>query len=339
MRPFRASSDFRAVVILIIDVSLFFAAMAGVVLASGVALKLVSAAIAGLAIARLFVIGHDACHQAFFSNRNANRLIGKLVFLPSLTPFSLWEAGHNVSHHVYTNLKSHDFVWTPLSPEEFRALPGWRRQLERFYRSGFGFWAYYAIEIWWHKMIFPNEQQVPLRRPAFFTDSLLVLGFALVWLAALAVLASVTGQSMVVLLVCGFLVPMLVWMLLMGAVIYFQHTNPTIAWFDNTEEWETTREGLSGTMLVSFPKRLGWLINNIMEHPAHHLDVRIPMYQLEAAQQTLNAQATGSPSQPFGWALVSDCVRRCKLYDYKTHRWTDFNGQPTTECVFERQSG
>ncbi len=335
IRPFRASADSRAALICGVDIGLFFAASVVVVAASSLTIKLLAAAISGLAIARLFVVGHDACHQAFFSNRTANRIVGKLVFLPSLTPFSLWEAGHNVSHHVYTNLKTHDFVWTPFSPEEFKALPVWRQKLERFYRSGYGFWAYYGIEIWWRKMMFPSAHEVPLRRPAFFSDSLLVCAFALIWLGALVAAAYATGQSVLLLIACGFLLPQMVWQLLMGAVIYFQHTHPSIAWFDNTEEWETTREGLSGTMLVSFPKRLGWIINNIMEHPAHHLDVRVPLYQLEAAQDKLNGQPTGAPTSAFGWELVSDCVHRCKLYDYQAHRWTDFDGNFTSERVYQ----
>ena len=338
VRPFRSSADVRAALICSADLLLFVVSMVAVVMVSSTAMKLLAAAIAGLAIARLFVIGHDACHQAFFSNRTANRIVGKLVFLPSLTPFSLWEAGHNVSHHVYTNLKTHDFVWTPLSLEEYKALPVWRQRLERFYRSGYGFWAYYGIEIWWRKMMFPNAGEVPLRRPAFFSDSLLVCAFTLFWLAGLAAAAYGTGQSVLLMLVCGFVLPQLVWQLLMGAVIYFQHTHPTIAWFDNTEEWETTREGLSGTMLVSFPKRLGWIVNNIMEHPAHHLDVRIPLYQLEEAQQALNAQQTDAPSRAFGWKLISACVRCCKLYDYAEHRWTDFDGNFTSERTYHSET-
>jgi omega-6 fatty acid desaturase (delta-12 desaturase) len=58
------------------------------------------------------------------------------VFLPSLTPYSLWEVGHNLGHHVYTNLRGMDYVWTPMTKPEFDALPAWRQLAERFYRSG-----------------------------------------------------------------------------------------------------------------------------------------------------------------------------------------------------------
>ena len=44
----------------------------------------------------------------------AGLVIGRLVSMPSLTPYSLWDLGHNVVHHGYTDLKDFDFVWQPL---------------------------------------------------------------------------------------------------------------------------------------------------------------------------------------------------------------------------------
>ncbi len=332
VKTFREPADRRAALICLLDAALFSATLAAVVVLDSALLKALAGALMGLSIARLFVIGHDACHQAFFSSRRANRWIGKLAFLPSLTPYSLWETGHNVSHHVYTNLKGHDFVWTPMSKAEYDEAPPWRRALERLYRSGLGFWAYYGIEIWWRKLMFPNVREVPVRRPAFLPDCLLVSAFGALWVAGLAIAAVQTGQSVALMLGTGFLLPFFVWTLLMGAVIYFHHTNPDVVWYDDTEAWEAARDGIAGTMLITFPRRAGRLINNIMEHPAHHLDVRIPLYNLEAAQAHLNDQQAGSPTQAFTLAFVLDCVRRCKLYDYEAQRWTDFSGTYTSEA-------
>ena len=64
--------------------------------------------VAALWIARLFVIGHDACHGSYTPNKTLNKWIGRIAFLPSLTPFSLWEIGHNLAHHGFTNLKGRD---------------------------------------------------------------------------------------------------------------------------------------------------------------------------------------------------------------------------------------
>ena len=92
----------------------------------------------GACIAMLFVVGHDACHGSFTASRTLNAWIGRVAFLPSLTPFRTWELGHNQTHHVYTNLKPLDYVWAPFSKTEFDRLPHWRRWLERVYRTRSG---------------------------------------------------------------------------------------------------------------------------------------------------------------------------------------------------------
>jgi omega-6 fatty acid desaturase (delta-12 desaturase) len=81
--------------------------------------KVFASLVAALWIARLFVIGHDACHGSYTPNKILNKWIGRIAFLPSLTPYSLWEIGHNLAHHGFTNLKGRDYVWTPYSPNEF----------------------------------------------------------------------------------------------------------------------------------------------------------------------------------------------------------------------------
>jgi omega-6 fatty acid desaturase (delta-12 desaturase) len=130
---------------------------------------------------------------------------------------------------------------------------------------------------------------------------------------------------------CGFVVPFLIWNLLMGAVIYFHHTHPNVTWYNDIDEWETARDGVSGTVLITFPFRLGRILNNIMEHPAHHLDVRVPLYNLERAQQTLNEQNVHPLTQPLNYQHILACTRRCKLYDYTAHRWLGFDGEYTSE--------
>src|SRR5581483_11438447 len=114
------------------------------------------AGVEGILIGRLFVLGHDACHGALFPARFLNRVVGRMLFLTSLTPYTLWEFGHNSVHHGFSNLKSRDYVWTPFSPEEWRALPRTRRALERLYRTPLGLGIYYGFEIWWKRLYFPS---------------------------------------------------------------------------------------------------------------------------------------------------------------------------------------
>lgn len=327
IRRFREGSDATAAVLTVLDLFVFVAALVAVVWASSAFAKALASLVVGLQIARLFVLGHDACHQSLFTHRDANRWIGRLLLLPSLTPFSTWEVGHNLGHHAYTNLRGKDYVWTPLSKDEFDALPTWRRALERFYRSGFGFGAYYLIELWWHKLFFVSRKHMATQKAVFVGDSMLVLAFASVWLFSLAAAAHFTQQSPALIMTFGFLVPMLVWGCLMGAVIYLHHTHPRLVWYRDIDAWEAARDTSCNTVHVQIPHKLGRLVNNIMEHPAHHYDARIPLYRLEAANETLSV-----PDQivePLSLRSILATVAHCKLYDYDRRCWTDFDGVPS----------
>lgn len=327
LRAFRQSSDFIATALCAIDISLFVVVLVATVLVPNATFKAIGAVLMALVICRLFVLAHDACHQSLFANRAVNRWIGRLMFLPSLTPYSLWEAGHNVGHHVFTNLRAMDYVWTPSTKSEFDAMPHWRQLAERYYRSGWGHGAYFLVELWWKKLFFPSPKEIANQRPIFKIDSALVLAFFVVWLAGLCGAAIATHQNIALLVVTGFFVPFLLWNCVMGSVIFFHHTHPLLPWYDDIDEWEAARDAGVSTVHLTFPAKLGWLLNNIMEHPAHHLDVRIPLYRLEAAHR-----AFAEPHlirQRFSLHFVRDCVARCKLYDYGGACWTDFAGRPT----------
>ena len=234
--PLGERSVARALTLFALDYAIFAAVLAGVVLAPQWWAKLGLGVLLGLVIARLFIIGHDACHQSLTDRRGLNKWLGRLTFLPSLTPYSLWEVGHNVVHHGYTNLKGFDFVWAPYSLEEFRALPRWRRVMERIYRNGFGAGLYYLIEIWWLKLFFPSKRQMATRRAIFMWDCTLVATFGAIWIGALAWLAVATDQSVLGLVGAGFVLPFLIWNLTVGFVLYVHHTHTSVAWYDTNTE-------------------------------------------------------------------------------------------------------
>ena len=129
--PLSAKTTFNAVALLILDYSLWAAFMAGAVFCETATAQLLCSVAAGFCIGRLFIIGHDACHQSLTPHRNLNKWLGRIAFLASLTPFSLWDIGHNVVHHGYTNLKGFDFVWAPLTKEEYSQLGFFSRMRDR----------------------------------------------------------------------------------------------------------------------------------------------------------------------------------------------------------------
>jgi len=331
-------STTHALALVLLDLALFILAVCASVWLRPWGLKLLAGITAGFMIGRLFILGHDACHQSFTSHRRLNRWLGRLVFLPSLTPYSLWDTGHNVVHHGYTNLKGIDFVWAPLTPQEYAALPRRARWLQRIYRSGWAPWLYYLVEIWWRRMYFPSREAMPTRRAAYVYDCLLVSLAAAGWIAALVAAAWSTGQSAGLAVLFGFVLPFLFWNGMIGFVVYVHHTHPSIDWHADKAAWSAAVPFVTTTVHLRFRRWLGLdmgaLLHHIMEHTAHHVDMGIPLYRLRAAQKILEDRLPGHiVVQLFSWRWYFDTARRCKLYDLQRRCWTDFAGRPTATAA------
>lgn len=317
--------------LLALDLALFALALSGVALLEALALRVACGLAAGFVIGRLFILGHDACHQSLTPHRALNRWLGRIAFLPSLTPYSLWDVGHNVVHHGYTNLRGVDFVWQPKTAAEFAALPPWRRLLERMYRSGWGPALYYFVEMWWLRMFFPSRRHLAARRRIFTLDCLLVSLAGLGWIGALWAVADLLGRSPVAMVALGFVVPFAFWNAMIGFVVYVHHTHESVEWHADKSTWAKAAPFVSTTVHLRFPGIWGALMHHIMEHTAHHVDMSIPLYRLKAAQALLERTLPGRiVVQDFSWAWYFDTARRCKLYDYDRNCWTDFAGRRTS---------
>ncbi len=160
LRPFRMKYNGFAVYLFLADFAMYAAATALAASPAPVVLRVFAGFCAGVLLAVLFVIGHDACHGSFTSRTRLNKMLGRIAFLPTMTPYSTWELSHNLTHHVYTNLKPYDHIWRPLSRAEYESLPPWRRKLERIYRHPLGLALYYPVEIWWKRLFFPSTRRI-----------------------------------------------------------------------------------------------------------------------------------------------------------------------------------
>lgn len=323
IRPARTTGSLRPALVLAADLLVYGALFAALLFAGPWWAKLPLAFCTAVSIARLFLIGHDACHGAYFPGpRWANTAAGRLVFLPSLTPYSTWELGHNTLHHGFTNLKGKDYVYTPFSPAEFTELPRWRQWLERVYRHPLGPGLHYGIEVWWKRLWFPR----PAERPIYLADSALTLAYLAAQMAVVVAVARFTGQHPLALAAWALVLPFLFWNGLMGFVTYQQHTHPQVVWYADRRQWDPVTAQVHGTVHVQFPPLIAALLGNIMEHTAHHLDVAIPMFELPEAQRRVEAEFPDEVVVvPWTLTYYLECCRQCKLYDYASQRWTSFS--------------
>jgi omega-6 fatty acid desaturase (delta-12 desaturase) len=326
LTPYEDKDNIKALCLCFIDYLFFFTGQYGVVVLPLI-VKPFASVIIFIAITRLFILGHDACHGSLTNSRWLNERLAQLLFLPSLTTFMGWTVGHNMRHHGFANLVTKDTVWRPLSPSAYRQLGAFDRLCYRIYRNHWGVGLYYFFELWWKYIYFPSTKIVGVDAgKRIHSDSLLVTVFLLVWLAMLFLLSTVTDQSYFLLLLLGFIAPFIAWNMMMSFVIYLHHTHPTVRWYQDETSWANSQPHISATVHIRFPKWLGMALHNIMEHPAHHLSMGIPCYNLISAQRRLEEILQGNVViQDFSWKWFQECARVCKLYDFERQEWASFN--------------
>lgn len=302
--------------------------------------KAVFGVILGLSIAGAFMVGHDAAHDSFTPHSWLNAVIARIAFLPSLNPYTAWKYTHNYLHHGYTNLKTHDTVWRPHSPAEYNAMPPWRRLLERVYRSLPGLPLNWIFANWIPHRLFPRRHEIKgMRRwKGRVADQCLVVSFAMAQVACVAAYVLSFEQplgrqvlSLGLNLFFCVLLPFLVWSTLISLVDLVQHTHPSLPWFKTKDEWTFFQAQVGATAHWELPPPLRLFAHNILEHNAHHVDPRIPMYHLHDAQNALTRCYPRHIVHPtLSLQQVREIFRTCQLYDYDNHCWTTFAGTPST---------
>ena len=239
--------------------------------------------VAALAVSGLFVVAHDAAHEALFTSKRLNSIVGHIAMLPSWHVYEGWVLGHNRVHHNYTVREGFDFVWHPYTPEQYAEMSAFKRLRHRFEWSWLGAGQYYAREVWWHKMMVgkpPKRYAKAIRR-----DRFIVLGFivastiALGWLGW-AQTGTVWGAAWLVMKV--LVVPFLGFSFVIGSLVHVHHIQPDIKWWKR-REWTKFKGQMEGTTILRAPKGLDFFLHWIMIHIPHHVDMRIPMYNLELA--------------------------------------------------------
>ena len=214
----------------------------------------------GMAIGMLFIIGHDACHNAFTASTRLNRLIGRLSFLPALHSFALWDLAHNRTHHQFNNIRGVDYVWEPMAPAEYRRATWLRRVWYRFCRMPAGVAFYYLVQIWALRLVLPLPGFIRhMMCPVYALDSALVLTFLLLQLWAVIGIGGVFGKAPWESILLGAALPFLVWNGFMSFVIFLHHTHPAVKWYPSVAAWRPTGAHCMARWGCAFPGRsLRW---------------------------------------------------------------------------------
>ncbi|HAP77986.1 MAG TPA: hypothetical protein DCR14_18130 [Acidimicrobiaceae bacterium] len=282
--------------------------------------------LAGLGVSGLFVLGHDASHGALLDSRKSNRVIAQLCMGPSVHAEAAWDLGHNRIHHGYTTREGFDFVWHPLTPQQYRELGALARLRHRFEWSFLGSGAYYLRTVWWEKMWRFNAPGK--RHDAIVRDKLTLGSAAVAIVAATGVVAGLLDgwPAALWMPVKLWVVPFLVFVHVIGWTVYVHHVSPDIRWWTR-KEWSQFKGQMESTTIMRIPRVVNRLwLHNIMVHVPHHVDARIPFHQLPAAAAAI-AEAYPDTVRTIRLSPKEylRSTKACKLYDFERGCWLPYS--------------
>lgn len=318
-------SSGRAISALLQAVVLYVAPTVGLALTDRWWVTLALWPLAGLGVAGLFVLGHDASHGALFESRRMNRVIAHACMAPSAHVEAAWDLGHNRIHHGYTTRQGFDFVWHPVTADEYRAMRRPARVRHRIEWSWFGAGAYFLRTVWWEKMWRFNA---PGKRRDAIVRGKVVLGAVLALVIVVTSTISLLAGGWIAALrmpVKLFVVPFLLFVQIIGWTVYVHHVAPDIRWWPR-REWTQFKGQMESTTILRVPRVANRLwLHNIFIHVPHHVDARIRFDHLPKAAAAIVASHPHTVrSSRLSIASYLRTTRACKLYDFEDGKWLSY---------------
>ena len=229
------------------------------------------AVLAGGLLVRTFIIFHDCSHGSFFKSSRANSFWGMLTGWISFTPFHHWKWEHSVHHATTGHLERRGVgdIWT-MTVEEYLESSRWKQFSYRLARNPLVLFVIAPLFLFLIHHRFPQSGAKGRARNSVWITNLALLGMGIGMSFAFGFLPYLVIQ-LIVLAVAGTVG---VWL------FYVQHQFEDTYW-ENGDEWSHFDAAMKGSSYYALPKVLQWFSGNIGFHHIHHLDSRIPNYNLE----------------------------------------------------------
>lgn len=262
------------------------------------------AALAGLMAVRVFMIQHDCMHNAFFTSKALNDVVGEMVSPISLSPYVATRHNHNLHHAHVGNLDHREaFEIEIMTVEEYRRAPLWRRLWYRFYRSPFTLLVAGPFVLYLVLRRFPRNGIATGLGWVILHDAMVAGYFALVWWLA--------GWPGVLVLLGSIYVGAT-----FGAIVpYVVHNFEQVYW-GRQPDYSYEKGALRGSSVLRFGRLFDWLTLNIAYHDLHHLNANIPCYNLgrcyHASGDLLQSREIGflEALRCYGWKLYDEHAQK-----------------------------
>jgi len=262
---------------------------------------------------RIFIIQHDCGHRSYFKDQRWNRFVGWVCSLFTFIPYNYWSQVHDFHHGHSGQLEVRDIgdIQT-MTVQEYREATPRQRLGYRIFRMPIITFVIGPVVYLLRNNRFTlvklqgwQRNQKWLRLNNFLLLEAYVLGGVLLgWKNFLLIQAPIVF----------FFAIIAVWFF----YVQHQHEMAYKQWRDN---WDYLLSAIRGSSYYQLPKWLHFLTGNIGYHHIHHLNSKIPSYNLvRCAQENPDLQKYVT-SVTF-WESLQFMFH--KLWDEQTERMITF---------------
>lgn len=225
-------------------------------------------------LVRIFIIQHDCGHHSFFRSRRANDVLGGFFGVFTLTPYYLWRRSHSRHHASSGDLshRGHGDVWV-MTVGEYRNCSYLARLRYRLYRHPL------VMFVLGPSILFIVLQRFTYNIPRTWRRERKSVHLTNLGILAMLVAAWVTIGLPTFLLVH---LPIVMLSAAIGSWLFFVQHQFERAYWQPHGSWDFIRSAREGSSYYRLPRVLQWFTGNIGFHHIHHLESRIPNYNLPA---------------------------------------------------------
>lgn len=227
---------------------------------------------------KTFTIFHDCGHNSYSPNQWLNFIIGSLFGIWIMTPVS-WSYDHSLHHLTNGNIENtynYDFnVSVKYTKQQFDTFSKVEKMAYCVFRNPFVFFGIFAP----FKTIFLNRFDYPPYKDAFNRKILNILNFVINNVGIVFMIKYINDIG----IGREYFVALYFSSILISMITHNQHTfNPSYVVGNNA--WTLKESSIMGSSFIVIPPYLNFVkffTNGFEYHHIHHLNPRIPGYNLE----------------------------------------------------------
>lgn len=226
---------------------------------------------------RIFIFFHDCTHQSFVASSKGNAFFGKILGFLVFTPYEAWKKEHSIHHSSVGNLDKRGVgdIWT-LTIEEYEASSKAKRFIYRLFRNPAFLFSIAPV------FLFVVLQRIPKKDASKkeVKNTILTNVALIIYSVVLSLLFGWQTYVLYQTLIIATASAAGVWL------FYVQHQFEEVYW-ESSKEWDLVDAALKGSTFYKLPIVFEWVSGYIGYHHIHHLNARVPNYNLKACYKSI----------------------------------------------------